>query len=380
MDVLIAGAGLGGLALAGGLLADGHRVRLLEQAPSLRVGGAAVTIFSNGAAALSGLGAPLEGIGGVIDELELRSADGANLFRVDLRVLRQRTGFPVVTVPRDRLITHLAQGLPANAVQFDRAVESVTVYANRVDAIDNHGTVHSAQVLVGADGHRSAVRRSVLDDAPAAEVGWITWQGLTPVLSDLANGSRGLLLVGDAGLCGLMPAGEGLLQWWFDVPAPAPDPARESVVTWLRSRFGHYAEPVPALLDVVTDTDLGCYPHVLHQIPDRWGTGPTTLLGDAAHAFPPSQAQGANQTLEDAWLLTRALRLPDDPVRSLRRYEQRRAPRVRRVSRMAASEITNRAPNTMTRLTARLVPASLSGLAYLALIRRFSSVLHDEHP
>jgi FAD-dependent urate hydroxylase len=139
VDVLIAGAGLGGLALAGGLLADGHRVRLLEQAPSLRGGGAAVTIFSNGAAALSGLGAPLEGIGGVIDELELRAADGANLFRVDLRVLRQRTGFPVVTVPRDRLITHLAQGLPANAVQFDRAVESVTVYADRVDAIDNRG-------------------------------------------------------------------------------------------------------------------------------------------------------------------------------------------------------------------------------------------------
>jgi FAD-dependent urate hydroxylase len=78
---------------------------------------------------------------------------------------------------RRRACAGAAQRLPANAVQFDRAVEPVTVYADRVDAIDNHGTVHSAQVLVGADGHRSAVRRSVLDDAPAAEVGWITWQG-----------------------------------------------------------------------------------------------------------------------------------------------------------------------------------------------------------
>lgn len=380
MDVLIAGAGVGGLALAAGLVADGHQVRLLEQAPSLREGGAAVTIFSNGAAALAGLGAPLEGVGGDIDELDLRAANGVELWRTDLRVLHRRTGFPVVTVPRHRLIEHLAQRLPAEVVQFDSAVESVTVHADRADVTDSHGNMHSARVLVGADGHRSAVRRAVLSDVPAAHCGWITWQGLTRVLPDIATGTVGRLIVGDAGLCGLMPAGDGLLQWWFDVAVPPTDPTPESAVTWLRTRFAHYAQPIPALLDAVTDADIERFPHVLHRVPRQWGTGPTTLLGDAAHAFPPSQAQGANQALEDAWLLARALRLPNDPADALRRYEQRRARRVRRVSRMAASEITNRPPRTAARLTARLLPASLSGLAYLALIRRFSSVLNDEQP
>jgi glycine/D-amino acid oxidase-like deaminating enzyme len=100
VDVLIAGAGIGGLALAGGLLARGHRVRVLERMPGLGTGGAAVTIFSNGAAALADLGAPLDGIGGVLDELEFCRADGTTLARADLRIMQRRTGFPVVTVPR----------------------------------------------------------------------------------------------------------------------------------------------------------------------------------------------------------------------------------------------------------------------------------------
>jgi FAD-dependent urate hydroxylase len=117
---------------------------------------------------------------------------------------------------------------------------------------------------------------------------------------------------------------------------------------------------------------------VLHDIPDAWGSGATTLLGDAAHVFPPSQAQGANQALEDAWLLRRALSEERDAVARLRSYERLRAVRARRVAKMAASESTNRPPGALTRFAVRLIPASMTARAYTSLIRRFSSVLADE--
>ncbi|GAA5196534.1 FAD-dependent monooxygenase [Rugosimonospora acidiphila] len=380
MDVLVVGAGIGGLALAGGLLDDGHRVRVIEAAPALRTGGAGVTIFSNGAAALDGLGTPLPAsIGGRIDLLESRHADGPTIARVDLTVMRRRTGFPVVTVPREALIGLLASRLPAGTVAFGRAARRVDVEpappGHPVTVVDECGDTHTADVLVGADGQRSAVRRGVLGGEPATEVGWTTWQGLTPILPGLAGGSTALLVVGPAGLVGLMPAGNGLLQWWFDVEGPLPDGPTAAA---LARRFAGYAAPVPELLGAITDADLGRYPHVLHAVPDAWGRGPATLVGDAAHAFPPSQAQGANQALEDAWLLRRALAGGGDPGARLRRYERLRAVRVRRVSRMAARETTNRPPALPVRLATRLVPARLAGGGYTALIRRFSSVLAGE--
>ena len=378
MDVLIAGAGVGGLALAGALVDDGHQVRVLEAAPGLREGGAAVTIYSNGAAALAGLGVPLpDDIGGAIDHLEIRSAAGVVTMRTDMRVMRRKTGFPVVTVQRNKLIEHLAARLPAGVIRFDTAVTEVD---SNGTVIDQYGEKHTAQVLVGADGHRSAVRQGVLHDGPASDCGWTTWQGLTHVLPELAAGRTGVLLVGDAGLVGLMPAGGGLLQWWFDVEGARIDPADESVTAWLHQRFGGFADPVPALLESISDGDVGCYPHVLHRIPHAWGVGATTLLGDAAHAFPPSQAQGANQAIEDAWLLRRALGGDGDVVAALRSYERLRAVRVRRVSKMAASETTNKPPKTLARLAVKFMPASMTGAAYTSLIRRFSSVLADERP
>ena len=215
---------------------------------------------------------------------------------------------------------------------------------------------------------------------PASDAGWTTWQGLTPVLPEIAEGTRGTCLAGDAGFVGLLPAGDGLLQWWFDVPNAAAAPGPEGTIAWLRDRFSRYAHPVPDLLAAVDESDVGAYPHVLHTIPERWGSGPTTLLGDAAHAFPPTQAQGANQALDDAWMLVRALRLPGPVPERLRRYEARRVPRVRRVSRLSASAITNQAPGRLTRTIGRAVPPSLAGRAYLAQVRIWSSVLHDERP
>ena len=372
MKVLIAGAGIGGLALARGLAGSGHQVRVLEQAPHLRTGGAAVTIFSNGAAALAGLGAPLGGFGGRLEALRFDTSAGRTMITADLTVLARRTGFPVTSTPRDRLVKHLAESVP---IEFSREIVDVEVHAGGVTVLDATGQRHAADVMVGADGHRSAVRRAVLDPAPATENEWTTWQGLTPVLPELAGGTTGVCVVGKAGLVGMLPSGDGLVMWWFDVHQPL----QGSPAAALAERFAGYGPLVEALLGKIRDEDLEPFRHVTHRVPESWGRGAATLLGDAAHAFPPTQAQGANQALEDAWLLSRVLRTdPAEVPQALRRYEAARARRVRKVSRRAASERTNKPIPSLVRVIAGLIPAGLIGRAYLADLRGISSVLHDE--
>jgi FAD-dependent urate hydroxylase len=368
---VIVGAGIGGLALANGLAADGHAVRVLERAPALRADGAAVTIFSNGMAAAAGLGVALDGLGGRIDTLDFALADGRIFSCADVTELRRRTGFGVATVPRAAILQRFAAGLPDGSITYGCPVDAVEV--------DRTGATVAgirADVVVGADGYRSAVRRSVLHEGPAAPNGWVSWQGLTVTLPGLARGTRARCLVGDAGLCGLMPAGDGLLQWWFDVDEPVPPDV--SVLGFLRRRFGHFAEPVPELLAGLTGEDPQAYPHVLHTVRPAWGRGPVTLLGDAAHAFPPSQAQGANQALEDAWLLRRALGSGGPPAVALREYERLRARRVRPMSRLAAGEVTNRPPGWFARRAGRMLRPAPTARLHLAAIRRSSSVLNNE--
>ena len=376
MDILIVGAGVGGLALANGLVADGHQVRVLERADEPRTDGAAVTVFSNGAAAAAGLGISLDDLGGTIDTLGFFDADGHAFAHADLALLRRWTGFPVTTIPRALLLRRLASGLPADAIHYGRRIQTAETSGSGAVVVTADGVREEAALVVGADGHRSALRRALLGPGDPDFNGWVSWQGLTTTMPELAAGAYARCVVGEAGLCGLMPAGGGLLQWWFDVNEPAP--AGRTVIGWLRERFGSYADPVRKLLDVLTEADVHAYRHVVHEIPDRWGTGCATLLGDAAHAFPPSQAQGANQALEDAWLLRRALRAPVPLPAALRGYERVRSRRVRRIASLAASEVTNRPPSAAGRLAARLMGPSLFTRLQLVTIRRCSSVLNDD--
>ena len=100
-----------------------------------------------------------------------------------------------------------------------------------------------------------------------------------------------------------------------------------------------------------------------------------TLYGGALFTLV---TQGANQALEDAWLLRRALASGREPSTALRQYERVRARRIRRISRLAASEVTNKPPASIARLAGRLAPAEFSGRLQLAVIRSRSSVLNGD--
>ena len=91
----------------------------------------------------------------------------------------------------------------------------------------------------------------------------------------------------------------------------------------------------------------------------------TVMAAATGHrvAFPPSQAQGANQALEGAWVLTHALRGAGTPSECARRYERARLRRVRRVSKLAATEVANSPPNPLAAALTRHMPPQLAGRA-----------------
>lgn len=120
MQVLIIGAGIGGLAAARALAVGGHRVTVFEQADGLRTGGAAVTLWSNGTGILAELGVPLGGAGAPIDVLETRDHRGKLLVSIDVARAAAHYGHPHICLPRARLLERLATGLPAGREDYNR--------------------------------------------------------------------------------------------------------------------------------------------------------------------------------------------------------------------------------------------------------------------
>jgi FAD-dependent urate hydroxylase len=146
----------------------------------------------------------------------------------------------------------------------------------------------------------------------------------------------------------------------------------------LTERYGRWASPVPELLGALSRVEIEVYPHHRHRVPRVWGRGRCVLLGDAAHAMPPTLALGANQAMEDVWVLRRALTA--DLPSALHTYSRTRRRRVALASLLATRSMAVQGPlvhfqrETMMRMAAGM-PTSLTTRGLASLHRGVSNRL-----
>ncbi|WP_258043690.1 FAD-dependent oxidoreductase [Mycobacterium kansasii] len=347
LRIVVVGAGVGGLSIARGLLRDGHDVTVFERRPDAQPGGGAVTIWSNGATVLRQLGIDMDGAGQLLSAVRVLTSTGHRLATLDVAAMARRLGAPVRMVPRRTLVERLLKGFPAERICYNACVVEVVGGGTGDDGarVEFHdGSSVEADLLIGADGLHSTVRDIVVGARHATPTGWCSWQGLV-ALPDLADTQVAQVVIGDRGNTGLWPAGGCDVQWWFDLPWSYDFVRPQRPIDLIRATFAGWSGSVDRVLATLTDDDLlhSPYPHFRHPIPPS-GRGAVTLLGDAAHAMPPTLAQGANQALLDTMVLRKALWDLDrgDVAGALRWYEKTRRRKVMAVSRVASLPVSHR--------------------------------------
>lgn len=325
MRAVVVGGGIGGLAAAIGLTRAGHQVEVLEQAEEFTEVGAGLSVWPNALRALDalGVGAPVRERARLSGQAGIKDASGRWLSRTSTAALERRFGL-VAMVHRADLLDILFAALPPETLR-----PGVTVAAVREDGTVLHSAGRSeADLVVGADGIGSAVRRSLWPDArPPRYAGYTSWRMVTPELPFREGGETW----GRGERFGYAPLPDGRVYAFASVNARegAPDEG----LAGLRRRFGAWHEPIPSLLAAVDEAAV--HHEDLYELPPlrTYVAGRVVLVGDAAHAMTPNLGQGACQAIEDAAVL--AERGLEGYERARRRRTQMIVRRSRRVGRIA---------------------------------------------
>ena len=333
LRILVVGAGVGGISAARALLRDGHDVTVFERRTDTRPGGGAVTVWPNGATVLAQLGVDMAGAGQLLSTVRISTSNGHQL----MSIAADRLGGPVRMVPRRVLLHRLLEGFPPDRIRCDARVLSADGTSDGVRITFEDGGYADGDLLIGADGLHSTIRR-IVGAKPAKPTGWCSWQGLVTV-AHLPDRDVAVQIIGEHGNLGLWPAGGSDLQWWFDLRHPPGFTRPQRPIDLLRTNFAGWSELVDEVLATLTDDDLAAspFPHYRHPIPDSSRLSAVTLLGDAAHTMPPILAQGTNQALLDTMVLRKALSdfsrgSNGDLPSALRWYEKMRRRRLKVVS------------------------------------------------
>jgi 2-polyprenyl-6-methoxyphenol hydroxylase-like FAD-dependent oxidoreductase len=361
MKVLIAGAGIGGLATALALHAVGVDAELFEQSREVRELGVGFTVLPHAVKELAALGLlpALDAVGIRTRELIYADRFGQTVWR-ELRGIEAGYEVPQFGIHRGRLlgVLHRAvrERLGPASIHTDCRLTAFVEQGGRVQARferrDGERVEAAGSVLVGADGIHSTVR-SILHPDEGAPIwsGHMLWRGATewPVWGDgrtmvIAGGNAAKLVLSPIGHAAT--PGSRLTNWAVMAPTGAagrPPVRREDwnrpgrldeVLPFVRDRFRlGFNDPV-ALIEA-TGLFLE-YPNCDRDPLPRWSFGRVTLLGDAAHPMYPMGSNGAGQAILDASALARRLASGLPAAEALAAYDAERRPPT------AAIQLSNR--------------------------------------
>ena len=350
-EILIVGAGIGGLTAALSLNEVGFKVRVFEGVAELRMLGVGINLLPHAVREMQELGLrpALEGASAQCRELAYYTKRGQPIWG-EPRGLAAGYAWPQFSLHRGvlhRVLLDAArERLGSDRIHLGHHFQRFETRSGGVAAffVDRASGAEFPAVkgsaLIAADGIHSALRRSFYpDEGPPRWNGAVMWRGIAEAVPVLDG--RTMVMAGHT------------RQKFVCYPISEPSgPDRQSInfVAELRfdttdlmeredwNRLGELSDFLPAFeswrfdwLDVPSivraASEIWVYPMIDRDPLPRWSHGPVTLLGDAAHPMYPIGSNGASQAILDARVLAGCLRhYKTDLARGLQRYEELRRP------------------------------------------------------
>jgi 2-polyprenyl-6-methoxyphenol hydroxylase-like FAD-dependent oxidoreductase len=360
MRALVIGAGVAGPVTAMALQKAGIEAVVLEAHP--RDGGAVGSYFTVSPNGLDALHA--------IDTLAVATAEG---FPTRRNVMRNSTGAvlgdlplgsplasgtPALTMKRSRLAVALADEAVRRGilVEHGRRLVGAERLGDGIVATFADGSTEAADLLIGADGVHSVVRRLIDPAAPAGRyVGLTNFGGITPagaVRDVVLEPETWQFMFGRRAFFGAHQAPNGDVVWFVNAPRDEISRSERATTSdeawrmWLAGLFTEDAGVAASLIRAGCLELAGDNTYDLGHVP-TWHRDRMIVIGDAAHAPAPSSGQGASMAMEDGVLLAMALRDASTIEAAFAAFETARRERVERIVAYGARSSSSKTPGRL---------------------------------
>lgn len=339
LRIAVVGAGIGGLSLALALRRKGLECTLYEQAAELREVGAAIAMSAASTRFYYdelGLGDALGERSYEIQALIHRDGrDGRKIseHRFDYRA---RYGAPFIGIHRADFQVVLSQAVGMDSIKLQKKLLSIDDSGNEAVLHFADGSSATADLVIGADGARSTVRRLLLGYDDALYSGASAFRGIVPIekMPSMPDPEAIQFWMGPGQHCLHYPINANGDHNFFLVERnPSPWPHKAWIApTNDEEKLARFHDWHPAVVEMVSAVSCTERWALFNRPPlGRWTRGRITLLGDAAHAVVPHHGQGANTSVEDAIVLAQQLASGLDLDAALAEYERLRRGRTRKI-------------------------------------------------
>lgn len=308
--VAVIGAGPAGMATALSIHQAGFEVALFERYPHARAAGNILNLWPAPIKALGLMGVDIDDLGAACKSV-FKRMDGRVRATVDLpRDVVESYGGGFIGLLRPELYERLLSALPPGVLNVDHQVESFEQNEAGVTLRLSGGRTYEADLVVGADGIDSLVRRTLWGNTPKREHNLHVIGGFTFDESVLAE--RGLCVVSHGktvqGSWGdTRNKGRDAYQWWVVEKFDASTEFRGDLKETATRLAADFADPLPQLI-AATDRENFQRWVIRDRKPlPQWSKGRATLVGDAAHPTSPYSGYGAGMSIEDGYFLGRRL-------------------------------------------------------------------------
>lgn len=331
--VAVIGAGPGGLSAALAFHRAGHEVRLFERADAIRPLGGAVLLSLPVLSVLRDMGVDIDQLG-AYGVTEFRNHKGRLRTRLPFnKSAEAKAGLPGwhYGMLRSAAVERMLQVIPPELLHTRKAFKRYTETESSVTAHFEDGTQWEADLLIGADGIRSAVAEQTFGDLGLFHCGiqvWLAYCQADSVPRDVGwiSHSRNI----QASFFPILHNGKPAHEWWIVEPWNEGQKFKGDTKSHIMKLLEGWADPLPQLA-AATDFEKNCFRWEVYNRPalNSWSRGRVSFVGDAVHPVSPYAAYGMGMAIEDGWWLAHSLQGLDlangeDLRQGLARYDQQR--------------------------------------------------------